>query len=109
MASSAAQKLAKEKYRQEKRDLLAVEIPKGKRDEYKAKAAELGLSLSMLIQHSVESYGESSAGNVPASSELTTEQKIFVDEFSKLPADVQKNFLKVFKAINASQTGDLPK
>ncbi len=96
--TSEAKKISVKIYQQEKCDRITADIPKGKRDEYKAKAANLGLSLSMLIQRGVESYGNLSEQNSP--DKLTTEQKIFVDEFSKLPADIQKHFLKVFKAIN---------
>lgn len=96
-------------YKVENYDQLLVRVKKGKRAEYKSKAAGLGLSLSVLIQRGVESYGVSSEGNVPNQSTLSAEQKIFVDEFSKLPADVQKHFLKVFKAINDLQCSHLPK
>ena len=105
-----AKRIANKKYRAKTYDTIGFDVPKGKRDEFKAKAAKLGLSLSMLIQRGVESYGEPSASNLPEQTQqLTTEQKIFDDEFSKLPADIQKHFLKVFKAINDLQCSHLPK
>ena len=42
--------------RKNNRERLAIEVPKGKRDEYKAAAQELGLSLSRLVQNGVEEY-----------------------------------------------------
>ena len=115
MPVSNAQKLSIQKYRQEKRDQLAVDVPKGKRDAYKAIAAELGLSLSMLIQRSVESYaGLQSVESLkpapmtkePTAEKLSAQERTLLDEFNRLPVDVQKAFLKTFKAINAAQDAD---
>lgn len=105
---SEARRLSIKNYRQEKRDQIAVDVPKGKREEYKQKAAKLGLSLSMLIQYGVESYGEeyisNHAGEVmtpqPKPEPLSAADKQLVEEFARLPADAQKHFLKAFKAIN---------
>ena len=87
MAVSEAQKLAVEKYRREKRDQLAVDVPKGKRDAYKMIAAEKGLSLSQLIQNSVESFAGLHVGELP-------------EEFNQLPVDAQKHLMKFLKSIN---------
>ena len=38
------------------RDKIAINVPKGKRDVYRRAAAELGLSLSILIQNGVEEF-----------------------------------------------------
>ena len=77
----------------------------------KAIAAELGLSLSMLIQNSVETFAQNHSGeefqtstlktseHVPEQ-KLTPEQKKLVEEFSKLPVDTQKAFMKILTAIN---------
>ncbi len=62
MAVSQTRRLSIEKYRREKRDQLAVDVSKGKRDVYKAGAATLRLSLSMLIQTVVEDYLSRHAG-----------------------------------------------
>ena len=42
--------------RKNDRERLVIEIPKGKRDIYKAAAQELCLSLSKLVQNGVEEY-----------------------------------------------------
>ena len=106
-----AQKLSIQKYRQEKRDQLSVDVPKGKRDAYKAIAAELGLSLSILIQRGVESYAgfqnvesikPASINKQQTAEKLSAADRVLLGEFNRLPADVQKAFIKTFKAINAS-------
>ena len=109
MATSAAQKLANARYRQNKRKTVGAEVSREKGELIQAFATSIGISTSRLVQVAIEDFisrhenGAPIGGNFTAKSEqtLTTEQKIFVDEFSKLPADVQKHFLKVFKAINA--------
>ena len=110
MAVSVAQKMAKEKYRNDKRDQMTVEIPKGKRDAYKLIAAELGLSLSMLVQASIEDYGANHAVKIvvqqDADQKLTTEQKRLVEEFSKLPVDAQKHLMKFVAAVNDQSAAD---
>ena len=66
----------------------------------------------MLIQTSVETFAQNHSGeefqtlalktlkDVPEQ-KLTPEQKRLVEEFSKLPADTQKAFMKILTAINA--------
>ena len=44
-----AQKKASIKYLSEKTDNLQIRVPKGKKDEYKAQAAEHGMSLNAYI------------------------------------------------------------
>ena len=104
MAVSEAQKLAVEKYRREKRDQLAVDVPKGKRDAYKMIAAEKGLSLSQLIQNSVESFAGLHVGELPATSpkpeSISAADKRLVEEFNQLPVDAQKHLMKFLKSIN---------
>ena len=108
MAVSQAQKLAKEKYRQEKRDQMTLEVPKGKREVYKAIAARLGLSLSMLVQHSVEEYGANHAGEVihkPEAEKLTAEEKRLLAAFAKLPKNAQTNLIKTLEALSPKKEG----
>ena len=47
-------KRASMKYNKEKRDSLTLNLPKGKKNEYKAKAAEKGLSLTAYIMKLIE-------------------------------------------------------
>lgn len=113
MAVSESQRLAVIKYRQEKRDQIAVDVPKGKREEYKLKAAKLGLSLSMLIQHGVESYGEEFIANHSTESftkpekpeSLSADERRMLVEFNQLPSDAQKHLLKFVKAVNHTKGG----
>ncbi len=100
---------ANAKYRAEKRDQLAVDVPKGKRDIYKQGAAELNLSLSMLIQNAVEEFiARHQADNLSIVSQsassptqkLSATEKNLLAEFNKLPADTQKLILKLIQSIN---------
>lgn len=104
MAISQAQRIAKAKYQQEKRTLIAAEVSKIKGEEYRAKAASLGLSLSALIQQGIESYEANHTGEdfkpALATNKLSADEKALIDLFRELPADVSKSFLKVFVTIN---------
>ena len=107
MAVSNAQRLAKAKYQHEKRALVASEVSKEKRDEYKAAAVKLGLSLSMLIQNGVEEFIERHGGEViarPVSSKeeqtLTAADKRLVEEFNQLPDEVKSTVRKLIQQIN---------
>ena len=101
--ASEAKRAANARYRQEKRDQLAVDIPKGKRDAYKRIAAELNLSLSQLIQNGVEGYALVHAGEgvIPAvptvepTEKLTADERRLVQAASKVPDDTRKLFLKL--------------
>ncbi len=106
MALSQAQKLAKAKYQQEKRSLIAAEVSKAKGKEYKQKAASLGLSLSALIQRSIESYGANHAGEEfmpPTPAPMTADERKLIEEFNALPDDVRKSISKLIRQINQAQ------
>ena len=84
------------KYRP-KKDIVAVQVPKGKRDVYKMAAAELGLSLSMLVQYGVEEYIRNHEVSVaiekPVVEETLTDAEIRLSKnFAKLPKSVQRRF-----------------
>ena len=49
-----AQKRASEKYLSEKTETIQFRVPKGKKEEYKAFAAKLGISLTGLICELIE-------------------------------------------------------
>lgn len=106
MTVSNTKRIGIKKYQQEKCDRITADIPKGKRDAYKMIAAEKGLSLSQLIQNSVESFAGLHGGELPASVSTSTRESIsaadkrLVDEFNQLPVEAQKHFLKAFRAIN---------
>ena len=104
MAVSNAKRLSIAKYQQEKCDRITVDVPKGKREVYKAAAAKLGLSLSMLIQHGVESYGGGIATESFTKPEkpesLSADERRLIDEFNRLPSDTRKALVKLVKSIN---------
>ena len=114
MATTKAQKLATQKYRAKTYDTIGFDVPKGKREEFKTIAAERGLSLARFLLLAAESYAglQSVESFKPASmtkqptEKLTSQERTLLDEFNRLPVDVQKAFLKTFKAINAAQDAD---
>lgn len=54
MAYSEAQKKASRKYNEANYDRLYITVPKGKKEEYKAKAKTLGKSLNEYIVERIE-------------------------------------------------------
>ena len=112
MAVSTAQRLARDKYRKEKRDQMTVEIPKGKREVYKLIAAELDRSLAQLIQDAVEEYGANHGGENLSLATQNQEQKLsaadkkLIEEFNRLPAETQKALIKLIQSINQNAKQD---
>lgn len=102
MATSKAQLMAVKKYRQEKRDQISFDVPKGKRDELKQLANLLGMTLQGLFVRGAEEYIRNHGGKIP----LPTPQAKspadarLLDEFSKLPADAQKSLMQFLRAVN---------
>ena len=106
MAISESQKLSIAKYRQEKRDRLSTDIPKGKRAEYNAAAGHLGISLALLVQNGVEEYIANHAGEEfkpTTSAPMTAEERKLIDDFNALPDDVRKSISKLIRQINQNQ------
>ncbi|MBR4152752.1 MAG: hypothetical protein IKT98_07305 [Selenomonadaceae bacterium] len=106
-------------YKKATYDRIGLVVRKGKRKEYQQAADDFGLSLSELIKIAIEkfiaeqSYESFTSQTIktpftPKSEQkLTEEQKRLVEEFSNLPVDTQKAFMKVFTSINnASKGGD---
>lgn len=56
MTVSKSQLLAVQRYQDKAYDRLAIRVKKGKRDEWKTAAADLGLSLAGLVVAGVEEY-----------------------------------------------------
>ena len=54
--ATKTQILANARYRDKSYDVISFSVKKGKRNDYKNLAEERGLSLSMLIQKSIEEY-----------------------------------------------------
>lgn len=107
-------------YKKSRYDRVAFLSPKGKGAEYKQAANDFGLGLSEMIRLAVETYiADRSLHDLPVkpvkpapmakeppAEKLTSQEKTLLDEFNRLPVDVQKAFLKTFKAINAAQDAD---
>lgn len=106
MKTPQSQVLAVMRYRQEKRDNISVDVPKGKKDGYKAKAAALGMSLSQLIQRGVESYGEGAPTVAPVKPApvITSEQRKILDTVELLPPDARRALMKFLHALQAEQS-----
>ena len=105
-----------EKRRMELYDRLGIWLEKGKREEYKQAAEDFGISLRELVQTSVETFiAERSLQDLPVkpapvskpeSQELSAEERRLLDEFNKLPPDVQKSIAKMIRTINAELERD---
>lgn len=106
MTVSQAQRLAKAKYQQEKRSIVAAEVSKVKGEEYRAAAKEFGLSLAKLIQIGVEEFIKNHAGEIiqkPEVEKLTTEERRLLKAFAKLPRNAQTNLIKTLEALSPQQ------
>lgn len=108
------------RYRTIIRDMIAVEVPKGKRDIYKIAAQELGLSLSRLVQNGVEEYIKNHVNEVPIAIEESAkvEEKIkeavsrlgeksakVGEKFTEAELQINENFLKLPKSIQKRFAG----
>lgn len=103
MTVSKAQKLAVKKYREKTYDTIGFDVPKGKREEFKDKAAKLGLSLAKFLFVAAETYGEGIAADSftkPEKPELSADERRLLDEFNQLPSDTRKALVKLVKSIN---------
>lgn len=106
-------KTPKQQYQDDNYDRVAIRVKKGLRDVYKRIAADLNLSLSQLIQRSVESYATNGGEvNLPAqpapittqpAEQISANQRRLLDVVEKLPADAQKSLLKFLQSLNAQQ------
>lgn len=99
MTTSQAQKLAVQKYRAKTYDTIGFDVKKGKREEYKAAAAELGLSLAAFLtnaadefiqNHAVENFSARLNTSTPPQYTLTSEERRLLDKWNKLPVSTQK-------------------
>lgn len=103
-------------YKKANYDQVSIRVKKGKRLEYQQAAADFGLGYAEMIRLAVETFiAERSLQDLPVkpasmtkqpTEKLTSQERTLLDEFNRLPVDVQKAFLKTFKAINAAQDAD---
>lgn len=103
--TSKAQLLALAKFKQEKRDTLTIDLPKGTKDGYKQSAAGFGISLTKMIQAGVEEYIQNHGGEVTPAPvvevKLPADQRRLVEEFNQLPPDARRQLVKFLQALNA--------
>ena len=104
MSKSNAQKIAQQKYDQKAYDQILIKVRKGKREEYRLAAEEMGLGQMELFRRGVEEYIANHGGELPATppkpESISAADKRLVEEFNQLPVEAQKHFLKAFRAIN---------
>ena len=125
MAASNSQKLAQEKYNKENYDRLAILIKKGKRDEYHAAAAAIGLGYAEMIRAAIEEFIQRHAGEEWTANQLTAagvssvsagastvekpgetlsrEEKKLLEEFRQMPVNSQKHVRGLIRAIIGAQ------
>ena len=103
-------------YKKTKYDSILFRVKKGKADDYRQAAQDLGIKFWDLIQAGVEEYIANHGGEEINSSQVMTsqpseklsaEQKKLVEEFSRLPPDAQKFLLKFLKALNEKPTPNI--
>ena len=107
------QKSKKDTYDQEYKkanyDQFIFRAKKGKKEEYRQAAEDFGLGLTEMFRLAVETFiAERSlydlpvkpAPKTPPEEKLSSEERKLLDEFSKLPPDVQKSIAKMIRAIN---------
>lgn len=94
-------------------DQVSIRVKKGKREEYQQAAEDFGLGYAEMIRLAVDTFiAEKSLQDLPArivkpapiskpeSPKLSVEERRLLDEFNKLPPDVQKSIAKMIRAIN---------
>ena len=108
MAVSQAQKLAKAKYQQASRTLIAADVSKVKGDLYRQSAKELNLSLSMLIQNGIDEYLQNHFGEefVPLptttpENKLSADDRRLLDSAGKLTPEARKQLVKFLEILTA--------
>ena len=94
-------------YKEINYDRLAIWVKKGARDEYKAGATELGISLAALVQRGVEEYISNHAGGkfvptpTPAAETLTADEKRLLAAFAKCPDNMRPTLKKLVEQVAA--------
>ena len=88
--------------RRDKYDTVVFRVKKGKADEYRQVAQDLGLGFWDFLRNGVEEYITNCTGK-EASTSLSATEKTLVEEFRQLPADVQKQVVKLIGSINKSE------
>ena len=101
MAKSTAQKMANRRYRDKVYDQITIEVPKGKREEYKTAAEDLQLTFKALIQNGIEEYIQNHAGEVPLPKpeSISAADKRLIETFGKCPEHVKPTLKKLIEQL----------
>ena len=114
MTVPASKVLANKRYRAKTYDTIGFDVKKGKRDEYKAAAAELGLSLAALLTNAADEFIQRHAGQnfsvqtitAQPTEKISPTQRRLLDAVEKLPADAQKSLLKFLESLNKANEAE---
>lgn len=105
-------------YKKANYDNILFRVKKGKADDYRQAAQDLGIGFWELIQSGVEEFIQNHAGGdflpvkpAPMNKEqpaekLSAQEKTLLAEFNRLPVDAQKALLKFLKTLNERQEGE---
>lgn len=128
MSTSAAQKLARQRYKEKNIELVAFEVKKGMSAEYSAAAAELGLGKMEMIRRAIAEFIANHGGDalprlptpmesapalprLPAriepngtqpAEQISATQRRLLDVVDQLPADAQKSLLKFLQSLSVA-------
>ena len=116
MSTSAAQKLARQRYKEKNIELVAFEVKKGMSKEYSAAAAELGLGKMEMIRRAIAEFIQRHAGEnfhvqtitAQPTEKISPTQRRLLDAVEKLPADAQKSLLKFLESLSKAENTDKP-
>lgn len=116
MPKSDSQRIAQQKYNEANYDRLAILIRKGKREEYKAAATELGYGYAEMIRLAIEEFIQRHAGEnfhvqtitAQPTEKISPTQRRLLDAVEKLPADAQKSLLKFIESLNKANAAENP-
>lgn len=101
-------------YKKANYDKIFFLVKKGKREEYKQAAEDFGLGQAEMIRLAVDTFiAEKSLQDLPTrivkpapQEKISDEERRLLDEFNKLPTDVQKSIAKMIRTINAELDRD---
>lgn len=102
MPVSNAKRISIKKYRTQNYDTIGFDVKKGKRDEYKAKAAELGMSLAAFLTIAADTYANGQSDKVivrPQGEKLAAEQRQLIDTVYALPPKARKQLIKFLETL----------
>lgn len=116
MTVSKAQSLASQRYRKKTYEQIFFDVKKGIKAEYKAAAAELGMSLAGLLTTAAEEFIQRHGGevNFPAQTtqpaqvtqpaeQISATQRRLLDAVDQLPTDAQKSLLKFLQSLSKAE------